>query len=404
MNPYHILILLSVLVIFSYLFDIFYRKTRIPSVLMLLLLGAGLKYASAYFNLPVFNFATLLPILGTLGLVLIVFEGALELKYEKGKISLIRNAFLSALFLLLLTSAGISMLFHYLTGAPFYACLLNAIPFSVISSAIAIPSVSTLRVFKKEFIIYESSFSDILGIMLFNLILVNESLGLHTLGQFGTDLLLVTILSLVSCFLFLFIMGRMTHHVKFFLIISALILVYSLGKEFHLSTLIVVLAFGLFLENSELIIQKLAQIRWLKSSEKIFLYPGLQEDLKGLHQLSAESAFLMRTFFFLVFGYTLHIDNLVRKEVMVYGGGILMMVYFLRLIYLRLIARAHLWPELVISPRGLISVLLFLSIPAEKHIVAFGDGLLIFTILVSGILMAMGLIMTGKKPTESGDE
>lgn len=404
MNIYHILILLSVLVIFSYLFDIFYRKTRIPSVLLLLILGVALKYASTSLNLPVFSFSTLLPILGTLGLILIVFEGALELKYEKGKISLIRHAFLSALLLLLLTSAGITALFHFFTQAPLYTCLLNAIPFSVISSAIAIPSVTALQEHKKEFIIYESSFSDILGIMMFNLILVNERLGWHTLGQFGTELVLVALLSLVTCFLFLFLMGRMTHHVKFFLIISVLILVYSVGKEFHLSTLVVVLAFGLFLENSELIIRKLSQFRLLKKAEGLFLYPTLQKDLKGLHQLSAESAFLLRTFFFLVFGYSLELDNLIRNEVFMMGGGILAIVYFLRWIYLRLIARAHLWPELVISPRGLISVLLFLSIPSSRYIMSFGDGLLVFTILVSGLLMTIGLITTGKKPTESGDE
>ena len=74
----------------------------------------------------------------------------------------------------------------------------------------------------------QASVPDILGIMMFNLILVNESLGMHTVGQFGTDLFLVTLLSLISCFLFLFIMGRMTHHVKFFLIISVLMLVYGI--------------------------------------------------------------------------------------------------------------------------------------------------------------------------------
>lgn len=404
MNPYYILILLSVLVIFSYLFDIVSRRTRIPSVLLLLLLGGIIRYFSLYFDIPIFNFSNLLPLLGTVGLILIVFEGALGLKYEPGKIKLIRNAFGAALFLLLLTSAAIAGLFHYYTDAPFYQCLLNAIPFSVISSAIAIPSVASLLAHKKEFIIYESSFSDILGIMLFNLLLVNDTLSGNVLGQFGLEIGMVTLLSLVSCFVFLFILGRMTHHVKFFLIISVLILVYAVGKQFHLSTLVVVLAFGLFLENSERIAKKLSGFPFLKSIETFMLYPALQNDLRGLHQLTAESAFLLRTFFFLVFGYTLDIYELVRTDVLVIGIATLIIVYALRWAYLRLIAKAHLWPELVISPRGLISVLLFLSIPAEKLIASFGSGLLVFTILISGMLMTIGLIATGKKPTESGDE
>ena len=133
-------------------------------------------------------------------------------------------------------------------------------------------------------------------------------------------------------------------------------------------------------------------------------YPALQSDLKGLHQLSAESAFLLRTFFFLVFGYTLDFADLLRQEVIVYGLAILLAVYLIRWAYLHFIARAHLWPELLITPRGLISVLLFLSIPAGSLVTDFGNGLLLFLIIISGLLMTIGLVMTGKKPTPSGDE
>ena len=133
-------------------------------------------------------------------------------------------------------------------------------------------------------------------------------------------------------------------------------------------------------------------------------YDGLRHDLTGLHQLSAESAFLLRTFFFLVFGYTLDFDDLFRSEVFIYGLLIILLVYIIRWAYLHFIARAHVWPELLITPRGLISVLLFISIPAEKLIVSFGNGLLLFLIILSGLLMTVGLIATGKKPTPSGDE
>ncbi len=404
MNPYFVLILLSVLVIFSYLFDMVSRRTRIPSVLLLLVLGSILRYVSIYLNLPIYKFTTMLPLLGTVGLILIVFEGALELKFEASKAKLIRSTFIAALFLLCATSICIAGLFYYFLDAPFQQCLLNAIPFSVISSAIAIPSVTTLFMEKKEFIIYESSFSDILGIMLFNLILVNETFDGGMIGDFGLQILIVSVLSLISCFGFLYIMGRMKHHVKFFLIISALILVYAVGKQFHLSTLVVVLAFGLFLENSELIAKRLAVIPLLKKVESMMIYPTLRTDLKGLHQLTAESAFLLRTFFFLVFGYSLEIGELMQTPVFFFGCLILLVVYLLRWVYLSVIVKAHLWPELVISPRGLISVLLFLSIPTEKLMGPFMSGLLLFIILTSGILMTVGLLATGKIPTESGDE
>lgn len=404
MNPYSLLILLSGLVIFSYLFDMFSRRTNIPSVLLLMLTGIGMRYISIQAGIPLHDFNTLLPLLGTVGLIMIVFEGALELTYEPEKKALIRNAFNAALFLLLLTAGAITVFFQYTTGKPWHDCLLNAIPFSVISSAIAIPSVASLSAAKKEFIVYESSFSDILGIMLFNIVLSNEVLSGTAVLHFGLELLVIAALTLVCCFLFLFLMGRMTHQVKFFLIISALVLVYAAGKLLHLSTLVIILAFGLFLGNIDLIIRKLKDFGPTRFMAALMPYPGLHGDLKGLHQLSAESAFLLRTFFFLVFGYTLDIEQLVQLETVRIGAGILAVTYVLRLVYLRLIAKAHLWPEVMISPRGLISVLLFLGIPSEKWIIASGNGLLIFTILASGLLMTAGLITTGRKPTESGDE
>ena len=404
MDTYSILILLSSLVIFSYLFDSFSRRTRIPSVLMLLILGILLRYASESLGISLYDFSMLLPLLGTVGLILIVFEGALELKYDAGKLKLIRNAFGAAIFLLILTSITIAFIFYYFTDQAFYLCLLNAIPFSVISSSIAIPSVASLQNEKKEFIIYESSFSDILGIMIFNFLIANEKFSASGLGHFSVDIMLVLALSLVSCFAFLFIMGRVTHHVKFFLIISALVLVYAIGKRFHLSTLVTVLAFGLFLRNSELIAGQLSRFPFIARIKNFMIYPSLRSDLKNLHQLSAESAFILRTFFFLVFGYTLALNDLFRSEVFLYGTVIIIAVYLLRWAYLRFIARAHLWPELLITPRGLISVLLFLSIPLEKNITSFGNGILLYTIILSGLLMTVGLMATGKKPTPSGDE
>ncbi len=404
MDTYSILILLSSLVIFSYLFDTFSRRTNVPSVLLLLLVGVAIRYVSQSLDIPLYDFSTILPLLGTLGLILIVFEGALDLRYDTDKLKLIRNAFGAALFLLILTSLSIACIFYYFTQQSFYICLLNAIPFSVISSSIAIPSVASLQNEKKEFIIYESSFSDILGIMLFNFLIANEKFSVSGLGQFGASIFLVIGLSLLCCFGFLFIMGRVRHHVKFFLIISALILVYAIGKQFHLSTLVTVLAFGLFLRNSELIAAHLTRLKLVSRIKTYMIYPTLSHDLKNLHQLSAESAFILKTFFFLVFGYTMALDNLFRPEVFLYGTTIIIAVYLLRWAYLRFIARAHLWPELLITPRGLISVLLFLSIPLEKNIASFANGILLYTIILTGLLMTVGLIATGKKPTPSGDE
>jgi NhaP-type Na+/H+ or K+/H+ antiporter len=144
MTTYTTLIILSGLVIFSYLFDLVASKTKLPSVLLLLFSGIGLRLLVDNFNIQTFNFLTILPTLGTVGLILIVFEGALELKYDKDKNKVIKGAFLAALMMLLSTVSIITFIIHKITNQELYVCFVNAIPFSVVSSAIAIPSVAGL--------------------------------------------------------------------------------------------------------------------------------------------------------------------------------------------------------------------------------------------------------------------
>ena len=68
------------------------------------------------------------------------------------------------------------------------AAIIYATPLSIISSAVAIPSSAGLRQQEKEFVVYESTFSDILGIMLFN----------YAIRQFETNQSLVSAESLIA--------------------------------------------------------------------------------------------------------------------------------------------------------------------------------------------------------------
>ncbi|MBD1393211.1 cation:proton antiporter [Mucilaginibacter glaciei] len=396
MTTYTTLIILSGLVIFSYLFDLIAGKTKIPSVILLLFLGIGIKLIVDYFGLLKFNFISILPTLGTLGLILIVFEGALELKYTKDKNAVIKKSFLSALSILLGTAVLVTGAFYYISSESIYRCFVNAIPFCVVSSAIAIPSASGMRKDKKEFIIYESSFSDILTVILFNFMINNKQIGFSSFTKLGNDLILIIFVAICSCLLLLYLIGRLSHHVKSFLIISILILVYSIGQSYHLSSLIIVLALGLFLNNAGQI-----HFAWFR---RYFIYPALNYDIKQLFQLSAESAFIMRTFFFIIFGYTMNIYQLQDVAVLVNGGLILLLIYLVRFLYLKLVLRLSLMPEMVLIPRGLISVLLYYNIPAELKIPALGTSLLFVVILGTSIIMSLGLLGTKRSAThEFGD-
>ncbi len=384
MNAYAVLIFLSALVIFSYLFDLFAKRTSLPSVLLLLLLGMAMRpmFQRSGINLP--DVSLLLPALGSVGLILIVFEGGLDLVYERSKYALIRKAFVSALVLLLVTSAAIAALRVYTTGATLQACVANAIALSVISSAVAIPSVAKLERETREFVVYESSFSDILGIVRFNFVVSNTSYGPWAFGHLALELVGVLVLSAIFSMALLGLMGRITHHVKFFLVLSILVLVYAVGNTFHLSTLVVVLGFGMFLANTAHV-----PVAWFR---KHFLYSGFKGDLDQMYQLSRESAFLLRTFFFVLFGYSMVPDEL-RNLVMLQRAGLILLITFaLRGLFLKGNLRPPLRPLIYVTPSGLISILLLLSLPPELRIIEVGTDLIFAMVLATCTLIAIGVM------------
>lgn len=388
MQTYTLLVLLSSLVIFSYLFELFARRTRFPSVLLLLALGMGLHILVKYVDFPVLDLFSVLPTLGSIGLVLIVLEGSLELKYRRHKNRIILKSFLSALVILLATTASIAYIFNLASGDDWANCIVNAIPYSIISSAIAIPSVAHLEPGKKEFIVYESSFSDIIGIMVFNFFLFNEKIGVESFTWLVWDTFLIVLVSAAFCLLLLYIIGRIRHHVKFFLVLAIIVLVYGAGTMLHLPALMVVLAFGLFLGNAGQFKNTIFQT--------YFMYRDFNRDLDQMYRMSAESAFLVKTFFFIIFGYILEIELLDDPGTIKVGLVILTIIYFVRGFYLKVMARIPLLPELFISPRGLISILMFLSIPDKLRFAESHTGLLFLVILSTSLVMLIGLLSIKK--------
>lgn len=154
--------------ILSFWFNGVSKKTNIPSVLMLIVLGIILQYVLSYFvpNMPKFDGA--LELLGIVGLIMIVLEAALELELKKEKIIPILKSMAIAL-VGLVGSAWVAalILFQFIPEMTMQSAWLYATPLSILSSAIIIPSVSGFSEKKKEFHIYESTFSDIMGIMMF---------------------------------------------------------------------------------------------------------------------------------------------------------------------------------------------------------------------------------------------
>lgn len=391
-----ILIIGCGLVIVSYLFSIISSYIRIPSVLLLLFAGIGFRAIADAGHFSVAFSPKLIELLGVIGLIMIVLEAGLDLKLDKSKIKLVRDSFLSALIILVLSTALVATLLHIWLEEPVLNCIVYAIPLSIMSSSIVIPSIHHLSANKKEFLIYEASFSDIIGIVAFNYFTAKETLTGGSFLAFSGNLILSVLLSaLVSLLLFL-ILSRTRLNIKFFLIFSLLVLIYAGGKMIHLPSLIIILVFGLLINNWELV-----KVNYL---QKFFPNNQVSELRDLMHSITAESSFLVRTFFFILFGYSISFSFLNQTEVILVGSLIVLVLFFIRLIYLRFTLRTNVFPESFFIPRGLITIVLFYKIPETLKLTSFNDGILFFVILVTSVIMMLGMILYKKTPEELVEE
>ncbi len=392
-NSYIIIILISILVILSYAYSALSYRTKIPSVLMLLITGIGARIIFDQMGYDIPNTKTVLEFFGIVGLILIVLEGALDLRLKRDKFWIIVRSFFSALVILVVSALSIAYgLQLFMKDISFYTCLVNAIPFAVISSAIAIPSVGQMQEKKKEFIIYESIFSDILGILFFNAVVSNPTFEMQSATWLIADFFIVILVSVVVSGLILLFIDKTTMNIKFFLLIAVMVLLYAFGKMVHLSSLLMILFFGLILNNLDL---------WAnKRIAKYLNVDKLQDGIERFKLITNESAFLIRTLFFFIFGFTLHLQKMFNARIIITGVIIVGIIYGLRFLYLKFLARRNLIPELYVAPRGLITILLFYSIPRELSLGIISEGVLFFVIILSSLVMMMGLMGSKEKIPE----
>lgn len=389
-----ILITISVLIILSYLFDIAAKWVKIPSVILLLGSGVVIKILWDAVGLPEYNVKPLLELFGTVGLILIVLEGSLDLGLTKEKLPLIKRSLISSSAFLIIASLLIASLIQYYFNCTWKIAWINAIPLAVISSAVAIPSAANFASKPREFIIYESSFSDIIGIMVFNFALLDNAGSPMSFLKFGGDTLLIILISIVSSILLFVFLHYVKLHLKFIFTFAVLFLLYALVKKLHLPSLLLIMFFGMLLNNYKLISFDWIQ-KWLKEDK-------FDKELEQLKSITAESAFLIRTFFFLLFGFSLNLGQLNNQNLWILTFEITAILFILRWVILRLMDKNLVFPALFIGPKGLITVLLFYSIPNDKRIFGFEEPSLFMLIIVTCLLMMGGTIFSKKSKSING--
>lgn len=380
----YFIIALSTAVLISYGFDLLSSRFRTPPVLLLLMLGVGARLLTNSLGITVPFVPQTLSTLGTLALILIVLEGGLDLNIEPGRYGLIRRTSLMALLSIVTTTLLLATLLYILLDESYYKCLINTLPFSIISSSIAGQATRPLNEGQREFMTYETSFAAIISIMLYNFLIVSDQSVLTATLGFVRDTLVMGVVSIICCFALLYLIGRINHPVKFLPIISVLFLVYAIADIYELSSLVLVLIFGLFLNNTELFIRgRLADV---------FKSDLFERELDQLKNLTAEGAFIIRTFFFLLFGYSTNLTSLIDTDALIVSTLFMIVILAVRWPLLRLLYTGDPRPLNWIAPRGLITILLYANIPAALKLTGFREGILTLVVVLTAVIMAIGTI------------
>ncbi len=382
----------SAVLVFAYLVDAFGKRFRLPSVVLLILTGMALRQLLDGIDMHLRWVEPVVPIIGTLGLILIVLEGSLDLTVDRARRRLIAVSSAAATLGFVAMLALAVLLFRHALSLPLPVAVLAAIPFAVISSAVAIPSATGLPDAAREFVVYESSLSDIIGVLVFYAWLDAEgALGAFAGSLAGSGALSLAAAVLAAVALF-YLVNKIEGHVRFLPLLAGIVLLYAIGKAVHLSPLIMVLVCGLLLNNPHL----LERTKYLKRLHT----PGYDQTLAEFKRLVAELTFAVKSFFFVLLGYWTDTSHMAEPAAWGLAAGLIASIYVSRYAVLALLrqpdARRLTW----IAPRGLITVLLFITAAATGRLGGFPFGAVMLVVLATATLTALAHVRSGNAGSE----
>jgi hypothetical protein len=267
-------------------------------------------------------------------------------------------------------------------GAPdFRIAILNALPISIISSAIAIPSTKMMCRKNREFVVYDTSISDVIGVVLFSYFLMNYNFTAGSVFYFVFQIFLMIVISIAASAGLSYLLGKLKHQIKFIPIILLVILIYSIAEVYHLPALIFILLFGLTIGNMDKIVE-------LPLIKKI-TFLSIEKEVTRFKEITTEATFLIRSLFFLVFGFMIETNEILQQDSLQLALIIVAISLFVRALQLKITGN-KLFPLLFIAPRGLITILLFMSITAGEHISFINRNLILQIIVISTLIMILG--------------
>lgn len=398
-----ILGLVGGLLVVAFIANRIFKLTRIPDIIILMALGVVLGPLTHIVNAERFSKATNL--LGTVAIILVLFEGGLELDLRE-TLKHFRGSLLLAIVTYFLSSGLVALIVCKGLGLSYVAGLLVGAVLGCTSSTVVLPVLQQMETDEpvRITLLLEASWGDVLAVLTVGLLISMRS---HS-GSIAKGVLSGVFTQVGVAALFAVAVGvlwsrllKVLSEQRFWQVLTfSIVLVLYAGMEsLGANGLIAVLMFGLTLAN----------------------FPGVDPDLPDNLGLGSEShqslltfhselAFLVRTFFFVLIGLIADIAMFRRHPLLAAGtlGGI----FLARWVSIQITRWS--WRDIGASgrelilwmlPRGLITVVLALeAINAFPSELSFLPGLAFAVILATNLLVVFGSWRARRQQSEKPSE
>jgi cell volume regulation protein A len=380
----------GIMVFLAHLFTGIFSRTRIPDVILLMLIGIGVGPVLGLTS-PAF-FGSVGPVFTTVTLIIILFEGGLALKLDMLSSALGGAMILAPLsfFSTMIIVAGFSVWLADLDLLP--ALILGAIIGST-SETVVIPLVRQLKIQEKTqtLLSVESSVNDVLSIVVTIALVQAYTLGTFNVGTMAGNLiasfLVALVFGVIGALIWSILLNRV-HAIKnaMFTTPAFVFVIFGLVELMGFSGAIAALAFGVTIGNIEKI--RFPVFKTLTVKDPV----GLNETEKVFF---SEVAFLLKTFFFIYLGISL---ELISNRLIIVGLILTAIAFIIRLPAVRLVNKGMAPKEAsvmaVMVPKGLAAVVLA-SIPLQQGVAGaeviknITYGVVLFSILLTSFLVIL---------------
>ena len=366
------------------------RRSGVPSVIVMIVLGLLAQPLLRSMGAVAVELKAMVPTAGSIGLVLIVLEGGLDIELRRERIRLATAASVLAVAAFVLCASVFALIAAHALHMSFFQGMILATPFAVISSAIAIPGSHFLDSGARDFVVYESSVSDIVGVLMFFALVNSDATLSGVLTELAGGGLLSLVLAVACSVTLVLVTTRADAHVRYIPLLAGLFALYAAGELLHLSPLIMVLLFGLMLNNKS----ALDQIPTLRRISAKISAATVGE----FRVLVQELTFAVRVVFFFLLGYSTNLSDFTVARSWLAAAAVLAVIYGSRRALLLLIDRRLAATLTWIAPRGLVTVLLYIEAARRMHLPPYLNGTVRLVVILSATIMALSRRFGNTRP------